>query len=205
MKLFKITCVLFVAINIISCASGYKTINPNHLNYKSSSIDKGVTLEYKYDLLNKKYRKKEVKNDVRLLAIKLTNNSNTNLTFGKDVKLVYENGSEVITLETERVFKILKQKPASYLWYLLLTPLQFTKTETNGFNTKTSSTPIGLAIGPGIAGGNMIVAGSANKKFKNDLFSYDIDGMEIKKGETVVGLVGIRTANYEAIKVKVTE
>jgi hypothetical protein len=72
------------------------------------------------------------------------------------------NGNEVNLVETEKLFKTVKQSPASYLWYLLLTPVQFysgSTTTSNGYYTETkpaNSFPIGLIVGPGLAGGNMI-------------------------------------------------
>lgn len=59
---------------------------------------------------------------MRLVAIKITNNSGRDLTFGGDAKLVFINGSENQIVDNERIFKTLKYSAASYLWYLLLTP-----------------------------------------------------------------------------------
>lgn len=204
MKFLKITFAILIAMNLVGCASGYRTINPSKLNYLSNSTDKGVTLEYKYELLEKKYKKKELAKGIRLVAIKLTNNSDKDLTFGKDIKLVYDDGTGIFIMEGEKVFKSLKQSAASYLWYLLLTPLKFTTTEsTNGFPTNSSSTPVGLVVGPGLAGGNMIAVGAANKKFKEDILTNDINGNVIKQGESVSGLIGIRTDSSHSIKLKV--
>ncbi|WP_417369111.1 hypothetical protein [Gelidibacter japonicus] len=205
MKIIKIT-LLFIAIaTLTNCASGYKMIEPESIDYISTNETNYVKLEYKYDLLDKKYAKKELKKGVKLVAIKITNNSDTDVMFGKDATLTYENGSEIYVLENEKVFKTLKQSPASYLWYLLLTPLNFYTTETNsnGFQENTSSTPIGLVLGPGLAGGNMIVAGSANKKFKTEMLEYNINGTVIKKGETKFGLIGIKADSFESLKLKV--
>ncbi len=205
MRIIKIT-FLFIAItSLTSCASGYKMIQPKTINYVSTNETDNVKLEYKYDLLDKKYAKKEVKKGVKLVAIKITNNSEKDIMFGRDAKLTYENGSEIYVMENEKVFKTLKQSPASYLWYLLLTPVNFYTTETNsnGFQENTSSTPIGLVLGPGLAGGNMIAAGSANKKFKTEMLEYNINGTLIKKGETKYGLIGIKADSFDALKLKV--
>jgi hypothetical protein len=55
-------------------------------------------------------------------------------------------------------------KPASYLWHLLSNFIQAQPTS-NGYYTETKPY-IGLIVGPGLAGGNMIAASSANKNFK---------------------------------------
>ena len=203
-KFFKISVLTLSVLFLNSCASGYKKIQPKTINFASRSENNSIVLEYKYDLLEKKYKKKELNNGLKLIAVKVTNNTSNDLVFGKDIRLTYENGNELNLLETNVVYKAIKQSPASYLWYLLLTPMQFQTTTTNSFGqqTSSSSTPIGLVIGPGLAGGNMIAASSANKNFQNDLTENDILGKVIKTGETVYGIVGIRSDNYDTIKVK---
>lgn len=205
MKLTKIIFLLSIPFLLNSCASRYKTIQPTTLNYISNNTLNGVTLEYKYDLLDKKYAKKETKKGIRLVAVKVKNNTEKDLVFGKDIKLNSENGNELYLLENERTFKSLKQSPTSYLFYLLLSPIQFFTTKTNsyGMTEQTSSTPIGLIIGPGLALGHMIVASNANKKFKTELNDYNINGKMIKKGETAFGLISFQSDNYDAIKIKV--
>lgn len=204
MKLKEIFLSLVIITLLGSCASGYKTINPNTINYMSTSTDKKVKLEYKYELLDKKYKKKELAKGIRLVAVKITNNSDRNLAFGKDIILTYDNGSTIYVMDNDKVFSSLKQSAASYLWYLLLTPMNLYTTDTqNGFQTQTSSTPIGLVVGPGLAGGNMIAVGTANKKFKEDLLNYNLNGVTIKSGESISGLVGLRSDDYNAIKIKV--
>ena len=203
-KFFKISVLALSVLFLTSCASGYKKIQPKAINFASRSENNSIVLEYKYDLLEKKYKKKELNNGLKVIAVKVTNNGANDLVFGKDIRLTYENGNELNLLETNVVYKAIKQSPASYLWYLLLSPMQFQTmtTNSNGQQQTSSSTPIGLVIGPGLAGGNMIAASSANKNFQNDLLENDIIGKVIKKGETVYGIIGIQSNNYDSIKVK---
>ncbi len=205
MKLIKTFSLFISTLCLVSCASGYRMIKPKSINYISINEADGLTLQYRYELLDKKYEKKEERNGVKLVAIKITNNSDRDVTFGKDVTLAFENEHIVYVMENEKVFKTLKQSPASYLWYLLLSPLNLytTKTNSNGLPEQTSSTPIGLVLGPGLAGGNMIAAGSANKKFKTELLEYNINGTVIKRGETKYGLIGIRSDSFDALKLKI--
>ena len=81
--------------------------------------------------------------------------------------------------------------------------LYTTETNSNGFQETTSSRPIGLVVGPGLAGGNMIAAGSANKKFKTEMLEYNINGTLIKKGETRYGLIGIKSDSFDSLKLKI--
>ncbi|WP_438962751.1 hypothetical protein [Nonlabens sp.] len=205
MKIIKITLLSIAIATLTSCASGYRMIEPTSINYLSTNETDNVVLQYKYDLLDKKYAKKELKKGVKLIAVKIANNSEKDIIFGKDAKLTYENGTEVYVLENQKAFKTLKQSPASYLWYLLLSPanLYTTKTSSNGIQQETSSTPVGLVLGPGLAGGNMIAAGSANKRFEEELLKYNVNGSIIKKGETKYGLIAIETDSFEALELKI--
>lgn len=206
MKILKITTLLLAGILLNSCASGYQTVNPERLMYNSISANEEVSLEYKYDLLHKKYQKKEQRNDVRLVAVKITNTSSRDLVFGDDIKLTYENGSQLLLLEQEKVFKELKQKPATYLFYLPLTVLTLNITTTNSdHNTyqTTNSIPVGLILGPGLAGGNLYHAARSNKKFREDLSAHNMQGRRIAAGETAYGLVGVRADNYDALRIHV--
>ncbi len=208
MSILKITRLLLLGASLIvftNCASGYKLINPPSLNYNSGNDAGGVSMRYKYDLLDKKYAKKEVKKDIKLVAISITNTSNKDLTFGKDLRLVYENGNTVMILENDKVFKDLKQSPASYLFYLLLAPVNLTVTNSDGYSTESNSFPIGLIVGPGLAGGHMIAASSANKKFKEELLTYDLNGTVIPKGETRYGLIGINSDSYDSLRIKLED
>lgn len=202
---------LFIVLSIIlleSCASGYKAIEPNSIRYSGTNVIDSIRFDYRYNLLSKKYAKKEIKKRIKVVAIKITNNSSKDLVFGKDVKLTQANGTEIYIMDNEYVYKSLKQSTVSYLWYLLLTPINLytTSTETtrNGYTREnTNSIPIGLAIGPGLAGGNMIAASSANKKFKQDLLTYNINGTVLKKGETTYGLIGIESAFQGSLSLNV--
>lgn len=207
-KMIKISLLLAFAILLNSCASGYKKINPKISSYGSKSIENNILLEYKYEVLEKKYKKKLSKNGIKLITVKITNNTEKDIILGQDFKFSYENGHEVNIIETEKLFKTVKQSPASYLWYLLLSPVQFysgTTTTSNGYYNETkpaNSFPIGLILGPGLAAGNMIAASSANKNFKNELMEFDLNGKTIKKGETVYGLIGTYSNSYDSIKIQ---
>ena len=203
MKLLKISLLLTITLLFNSCASNYQTINPQELNYFSNHGKDGILLEYQYDLLEKKYKKKENKKGLKLVAIKIKNYSEKDIVFGKDFKLTYENGDELIILENVRVFKSLKQNTPIYLLYLLLTGMRITNTHISQNSVETNSIPIGLIVGPGLAGSNMVKSSSANRKFKTELREFDILSSTIKKGETIYGLIGVKTNRYDSIKIKI--
>lgn len=207
MKTLKLTTLLLGLFILNSCASRYQTIEPEQLMYNSINKEGEVSLEYKYDLLLKKYAKKEDKKNVRLVAVKITNNSDRDLVFGDDLRISYANDNTISLLERDKVFSSLRQKPATHLFYLLLSPLTFSTTTTNsqGYTQTSNSFPAGLIIGPTLAGANLFTAAGANKKFKNDLLEYDMRGKRIPRGTTVYGLVGMKADNYDALKIQISK
>lgn len=206
-KLFKGYLYLpIILILLSSCASGYQLISPEAVKYVSVYEENGVSLAYKYELLEKKYAKKEFKKGIRLVAVRITNNSSRDLMFGRDIRLTYTDGEDVYLMEKEKVYSNLKQSTASYLFYLLLTPINLYTTKSNGFQTEVTSTiPVGLVLGPGITIANMVTSGNANKKFREELAAYEIYGTTVPAGETHYGLIGIRTDSFESLQLKVGE
>lgn len=202
----KIRLLLLCALILLSsCATGYKNINPQNLNYSSSEEKEGVKIEYKYDVLKKKYAKKEKKKGINVIAIKVANNSNNDLIFGENIVLTDSNNNTINLLNNNEIFKPLKQNVATYLLYLLLTPLNIFTTESNEFGQQeqTSSIPVGLVIGPGITLINTITAGSANKKFKDEIHIQNLKNKTIKRGDTISGIIGVSSTGYNNLKISI--
>ncbi|MEP1140052.1 MAG: hypothetical protein ABJH44_07465, partial [Balneola sp.] len=125
--------------------------------------------------------------------IKITNNTGRDLTFAKDLQL--KSGVRVFQpLDPETTSSSIKQSPASYLLFLLLTPLKLYVG--NGETGEVSETPIGYVLGPGLAALNAAKASSANNKFENELSENDLTNRVILNGETVYGLVSLSDYNY---------
>lgn len=184
-----------LAVSLLaSCASSYKVIGPNSLNYRTTNEDRNIEFSYKYDVLNergnRKYAKKESRTGVKVVAVRVTNNSQESFVFGQDLR-VHSNGIPINIIEPKVIQQQLKQGVPIYLLYLLLTPLQL--------NTGDSSTPIGLAVGPGITVGNMVAAASANSKLLQELENNFLNGQKVDPGETVHGLIGIRDSGYNPL------
>lgn len=196
--------VLTILMLISSCASSYKVPDARNLSYISSTSSHGLKLFYKYDVLENKYAKKELKTGIKVIGVKITNNSNEPYTFGRNLMLYYSNGNEVQLVEPEMAFKSLKQGSAIYLLYLLATPINLYtyKTDSNGFQRETSSTPIGAVLGPGLTLSNVLVSSSANARFRSHLLGHNIVGKVIAPGETISGFIPIRSSSFDSLVLK---
>lgn len=195
------------ALTLLSCASTYKPIRPDATYYSNSSRNKNVDFSYKMGVLremgNKKYAKREDSKGIRLTAVKIKNNTDRPLTVGTDLHFVSGN-LDLILIEPGVLHKQLKQGVAGYLLYLLLTPLKFYKSEPdpNG-GVETETTRIGYVIGPGLAIGNMAVAGGANQHFLNELSKFNLINKTINPGETAFGIIGVQGMGYNEISIRI--
>jgi hypothetical protein len=200
-KLLSQTLFLLFALMASGCASSYTTINPRGINYSAYDLQPGVSFSYKYDVLrekgNKKYAKKENNKNIKLIAVKITNQTDSVLNVSRDL-VFYSGNRQVNPIEPMTIKNTLKQTVPIYLLYLLLTPLHL-----NVYNENTvESYSIGLFVGPGLTIGNMAVAGTANNKMYAELMEYDIMDKEIPIGGTIYGLMGIWETSYDPISVK---
>lgn len=180
------------------CAQSYYPVNATRLSYSASSDFEDINLQYRYDIMNEKgnskLAKKEKRHNIKLVAVKVTNNSAHVINIGSNAAF-FSGNTIVYPLDAISIRSKLRQSVPSHLWYLLLTPLTFSVNNSN-------PVPIGLILGPAISGGNMITAGSANKKFFNELMDYDIMHRDIRPGETVYGLVGFKNMDYTPLTIK---
>jgi hypothetical protein len=162
-----------------SCASTYKSLKPSSSYFGNTDEVNGVKFSYKQGVLaetgNKKYAKREVSKAIKVVSVKIINNSSKDLVIGQNAKF-YTGSSELRLIEPTTVHQQLKQGVPVYLLYLLLSPVQLYTSNSNG---TVSSTPIGLILGPTISIGNMAVAGSANQNFLKELNEFNLGNVLI--------------------------
>lgn len=199
---------VIVAFSVIfvSCASSYRPINPGSFNYPSSGKSDSIDFSYRYNVLtesgNKKYAKKEIKRSIQLVSVKITNNTSHSFTIGKDVSF-YSGDYKVTPLSPSATKDVLMQIVPGYLPYALFCFTKITYTENeNGMVTKQESYPVGLILGPALTIGNMVMAGASNKKLLAELKAHNVIDREVKSGETVYGLIGIRNGGYTNLTLK---
>lgn len=196
-----LSCVLLLS----SCANTYNLLEPNSANFSPSDENSSeLKTSYSYLNLKKKYLKKSIKNNVRLASVKIENNSEKAISYGKDFGLFTIDNAPLSVLDTNETYDLLRQKPGTHLWYLLLSLIQFHTTTTDGSGSveSSSSFPIGAVVGVPISIGNMLVASSANSKFKGELSKYEIQNSTIEAGETKTFIVSIKNTNYPSILAK---
>lgn len=197
--------ILFNCFLLASCAATYKPINPPSINYGAHDLQDGIELSYQYDVLrgkgDNKYANKEYKKNIKVVAVRITNFTDTTINIGRDL-VFYSGSNQIFLLEPTAIKNSIKQHTPAYLPFLLLTFLNLTVTHNTPTSTSTEVYPIGLFIGPTVTAGNMAVANSANNKLLNELIDYNIFNKELKKGETTYGIIGFKEIGYNPLSVR---
>jgi hypothetical protein len=199
-QLLNLICIVIIGI-FASCAATYKRINPGNLKYPV--LERDSIFSYQYHVLrragNRKLAKKEDKAHMRVVAVKIYNNTGQTLEYRKNFR-IYSGNTEVNLLGPIITSANIKQTAGLHLLYLLLTPMQLNVNSGNS----SSSTPIGLVIGPGLALGNMLVASTANKRFKEELLDNDLENRSIANGESFYGLITINDNGFMPLSLRLT-
>lgn len=174
---------------------------PNKLQYKDCAETGGMRYCYKHNPLgsagNKKLCKKELKNGVKLIALKIENNTGRDILFKRDVK-IYMGEELVIPIEAKQMYNQLKQRPAPYLLWSFFWVILFVG---NGHGEPPTAYPIPVGAIIGVT--NMARAKLGNEGLMYELTKYNILSKEIKSGETVYGLMGISSEKALPITLKI--
>ncbi len=189
----KIIVLFFTAFLLVGCASSYKSLHVENMHFNNEEKGDQISYSYKFNVLqdsgNKKYAKKEVNNNVDVVAVQITNNTSTEIDVRKDLKFEV-NHRIAYPMESSAVGNLIKQGSAIYLLYLPVT-----------LSAGTGIIPIGIPI----ALINMISAGSSNGKFKTEFTQNNLLDTKIKPGETVEGLIGFSNIDFGNIKISVID
>ncbi|MBC3541699.1 hypothetical protein ACFSC6_01780 [Rufibacter sediminis] len=191
-----------------SCASSYRPIRPQtvHYDYNEISATGALSTSFAFDVMtlrnNKKYAKKETKNNMKVVSMKVVNNTDAPIHVGRDCRL-FMGGREIIPMEPTVAANKIKQGVPIYLLYALLF-LNITQENTSGsYVTESSSTS--LPIGLPIAAGNMLVAGNANKKMKEEIIGNNILNKTINPGETAYGVICLNESTTGRLKFELNQ
>jgi len=200
--------ILYLALCLLfsSCASSFKSINPQNIPYSFTENTADVQFSYAYDVLslkgNKKYAKKEKKQRMRVVAVRITNNSEKSFRLNENLKLIVGN-NPIVPIDPSIVGQDIKQGTWIYLLYI---PLNFTlgaTTTTNMYGQMETSGGTTLPTGPLLSMYNILVARSANKNFRTELEKFNLLDKTIEPGQTVYGLISLYSLTAEPIKFEV--
>ncbi|UOQ82793.1 hypothetical protein [Hymenobacter sp. 5414T-23] len=160
-----------------------------------------VEFSYQYSALltngpNKKYVKKERKKGYQVVAVRLKNNTSTDLNFSRDLELTFAD-RPVVPVSSLQAADDLKQGVAIYLLYVF--GIGRIGGSVDPYTGQTTGGTI-LPWGPVAAAGNMLGASAANKNLKMEFARYDLTNKVLHPGETVYGIMSLRESNVAPLR-----
>ncbi len=197
----KIPFLLLLTMLASSCASIYKPVAPETVEYVTNNPSKEVDFWYRYDVLayrgNNRYSKKERKNGFTIVAVKITNHTSAPINFVRDLELRITRGP-VYPAESETAAETIRQKVWIHLLWGLLYYYEM-ECDPYGYCEMTTFIPFGLAI----AGINIGIASSSNSKMKQEFRKYSLYNKDIAPGETVYGIVPLRDIGFQPLSLRI--
>ena len=185
--------VLLSAVFLCSCAGFYHAVNPQTINFPQVSKEDKVPVSYRFDVLrdagNKKMAKKEIKRCMKVVAVKITNNTDSVINVQKDLEFVSSNKSLELISPVD-IQNQIRQSSEAYAFYFI-----------GGLTLA----PLDIAVFGGIGLGNILVASQANANLLKELTTYDIRNTNINPKESITGIIGYRSSYSDPIYVKLKE
>jgi hypothetical protein len=184
----------------MGCASSYRPIITDKFTYPKITTSAGLEVAHQYNVLkeagNRKYAKKELRRNIRVVAVAITNKTDSVIIVKDDLDF-YASNRKIFLLTPEETKHSIRQVSGLYLfWGLFVVTL--TKCDDNSNDCSRIPLPVGLLIGLI----NMGVASNANNGLLEDLVRHDLMRKKIQPGETVEGLIGISTDTNEPLMVR---
>lgn len=187
---------------LMSCASSYKSIKPENLNYSNSQIcNEKLQVSYIYDIYslssNKKYAKKEKNNNYRTIALRISNLTDTSRLITTDNFRIYVNNQELTVADKTKYLEVVNQLSAAYLLHGIWGPWRVETWDDSNGNSggKVTYVPIGLTVGVI----NVIIASVANSNHKKEITDNEIFGRTLKPRETITGIVILNYSQYDPL------
>lgn len=195
-KLFQL---LVITVLFSGCARTYHAIRPEIYNYDNKKfVTEELNVSYFYDVQNhsrnKRYARKERKQDFKLMAIKVENNSDSILILTRDnFYIKTASGRDIKIVAPEMYTKLVRQYSETFVLFYGIAGIGYTWGEENGEKfSKVTYSPLPLIIGVG----NAIYAGISNSNQKKNLIEKDIFNKPIYPKSSIYGLIAISESGF---------
>jgi hypothetical protein len=190
----RIILTLALALLLGGCARSFHPVNLEALPYKPSTLSPEIGFAYSRSALidsrNGRYANRAISSRTDIVAVKLQNKSDHPLSVKDDLTFFF--GSKMVEpAEAASAIRRIRQSPALFCLFLLLAPANFYGSEKSCEDGDCHSSsifiPVGLIVGPMLAGINAAMASSANNGFRKEIQGHDLSGKTLAPGETATG------------------
>ena len=180
------TLFIFIAIILISgCARPYRKINMSAIPFKEyrqeNTIDYSVRQGVMYNMKNYFFARREQKNDMSLIALKIVNKSDLPVNIN-DLQFTCGAVLPVTTIKVTDYFDAIKQKAGLY-WLYSAGVVVYPRPP------KGSKKFIPLPFGLPVAAANFAIAYKSNKKMLQDFQLLDLTNKVIQPHDSIQGIL----------------
>jgi hypothetical protein len=183
---------------LTGCASSYIATRPSEYAYKASSTVDSIEYALCFNVLQKtsntRYANIEQKVNLRLVAVKLFNHTNSPIILTEENLKFMSGGFEVLYVTPDYYYQKVQRHPGYYFFWLFANP-SFVKTtiSSGGYGPpQISQKLIVIPIGIPIAILNFAIASNANKQFKQHLLDNALLNRTLQPNEYTYGYIFIR-------------
>lgn len=183
---------IVLSLFFCGCASKYIAIDWQEKSNAMSNTQSEIELRYKEDIVNKsnkKYLKKIVKKDLRIVAVEITNNTDQNIKIDSNA-FFFLGYTSVTLLGPEESVDMVQQERFLYFLYMLLATIWV---EVESTSNATLTANLGVIPGLILTILNFTKASTANKQFISDLEQFDLRKTIIEPGEKVKGIINFQS------------
>ena len=197
------TLFIFIAIILISgCARPYRKINMSAIPFKEyrqeNTIDYSVRQGVMYNIKNYFFARREQKNDMSLIALKIVNKSDLPVNIN-DLQFTCGAVLPVTTIKVTDYFDAIKQKPGLY-WLYSAGVVVYPRPP------RGSKKFIPLPFGLPVAAANFAIAYKSNKKMLQDFQLLDLTNKVIQPHDSIQGILTFKNiANCGDIFINIKE
>ena len=180
------TLFIFIAIILISgCARPYRKINMSAIPFKEyrqeNTIDYSVRQGVLYNMKNYFFARREQKNDMSLIALKIVNKSDLPVNIN-DLQFTCGAVLPVTTIKVTDYFDAIKQKAGLY-WLYSAGVVVYPRPP------RGSKKFIPLPFGLPVAAANFAIAYKSNKKMLQDFQLLDLTNKVIQPHDSIQGIL----------------
>ena len=197
------TLFIFIAIILISgCARPYRKINMSAIPFKEyrqeNTIDYTVRQGVLYNMKNYFFARREQKNDMSLIALKIVNKSDLPVNIN-DLQFTCGAVLPVTTIKVTDYLDAVKQKPGLY-WLYSAGVVVYPRPP------RGSKKFIPLPFGLPVAAANFAIAYKSNKKMLQDFQLLDLTNKVIQPHDSIQGILTFKNiANCGDIFINIKE
>lgn len=200
--------IFWVVLSLLftQCAFKYRPVHPPTVRYVVREKGRDLDYAYLYNVLsfrnnasrpNTKYAKREQKYGYQIVAVRITNKTTDTLNYSDDIEITTDLGKVQLVPNEQAAWEI-RQK----LWPHLFWIYANFRVDDCVFDCRGDANGSFIPLGYFLMTRNLLRAHFANTKLKQEFAEYNLYERNIKPGETVYGIIAIKSVAFQPLYIR---